>query len=165
AGVSKVTLPPRKRLCIALGLRYEVGESSSAPTARPTGGFRDEMLVGMPGAPATDETELDQRLTDFITTVRQDTKEIYRRLDDAQDDRSLMSSRLNMLYRDRRAHARTALLMERESIEDYSIGTTDGDCSLASSRPCLTDTAYRDTKTDEYTADTCDNTAGIAGTR
>ncbi|GJX21359.1 hypothetical protein Tco_0224036 [Tanacetum coccineum] len=40
AGVFEVTLPPRKRLCIALGLRYEVGESSFAPTARPSGGFR-----------------------------------------------------------------------------------------------------------------------------
>ncbi|GJZ14983.1 hypothetical protein Tco_0550660 [Tanacetum coccineum] len=36
----EVTLPPRKRLGIALGLRYKVGESSSAPTARPPGGFR-----------------------------------------------------------------------------------------------------------------------------
>nr|GFA35251.1 hypothetical protein [Tanacetum cinerariifolium] len=33
------TLPPRKRLDIALGPRYEVGESSSAAT-RPAGGFR-----------------------------------------------------------------------------------------------------------------------------
>nr|GFA54665.1 hypothetical protein [Tanacetum cinerariifolium] len=38
--VPKVTLPPRKRLCIALGSRFEVGESSSAPTAKPTRGFR-----------------------------------------------------------------------------------------------------------------------------
>ncbi|GJW38825.1 hypothetical protein Tco_0064670, partial [Tanacetum coccineum] len=36
----EVTLPPRKRLGIALGPRYEVGESLSAPTARPPGGFR-----------------------------------------------------------------------------------------------------------------------------
>ncbi|GKG49700.1 hypothetical protein Tco_0518474, partial [Tanacetum coccineum] len=36
----EVCLPPRKRLCIALGPRYEVRESSSAPAARPTGGFR-----------------------------------------------------------------------------------------------------------------------------
>nr|GFC98566.1 hypothetical protein [Tanacetum cinerariifolium] len=35
-----VTLPPRKRLDIALGPRYEVGESSSAAAARPAGGFR-----------------------------------------------------------------------------------------------------------------------------
>ncbi|GJR40262.1 hypothetical protein Tco_1215946 [Tanacetum coccineum] len=36
----EVCLPPQKRLCIALSLRYEVGESSSALTARPTGGFK-----------------------------------------------------------------------------------------------------------------------------
>nr|GFA85860.1 hypothetical protein [Tanacetum cinerariifolium] len=36
----EVTLPPQKRLDIALGPRYEVGESSSAAAARPTGGFR-----------------------------------------------------------------------------------------------------------------------------
>ncbi|GJR68149.1 putative reverse transcriptase domain-containing protein [Tanacetum coccineum] len=40
ACVFEVTLPPQKRLCITLGLRYEVGESSSAPTTRPTRGFR-----------------------------------------------------------------------------------------------------------------------------
>ncbi|GJX51945.1 hypothetical protein Tco_0280314 [Tanacetum coccineum] len=189
ACVFKVTLPPRKRLCIALGMRYEVDESSSAPTARPTGGFRvdyrfvatlddeirrdperdigygitdtwDERLVGMPGAPMTDETELGRRLTDFATTVRQDTDEIYGRLDDAQDDRSLMSGRLNMLFRDRRAHARTALLMEREDIL-----SPDRDCSFVSSRPRSIGTAYRDTETDEYTTNTGDSTTGTAGTR
>nr|GFC14139.1 hypothetical protein [Tanacetum cinerariifolium] len=36
----EVTLPPQKRLGIALGPRYEVGESSSAAAARPAGGFR-----------------------------------------------------------------------------------------------------------------------------
>ncbi|GJV67511.1 hypothetical protein Tco_1483020 [Tanacetum coccineum] len=36
----EVTLLPRKRLGIALDMRYEVGKSSSAPTARPPGGFR-----------------------------------------------------------------------------------------------------------------------------
>ncbi|GKB27069.1 hypothetical protein Tco_0866470 [Tanacetum coccineum] len=117
ADVFKVTLPPRKRLCIALGLRYEVGKSSSAPTARPTRGFRadygfvatlddeirhdperdvgygitntwDEMLVGMPGAPMTDDTELGRQMTEFATMVKQDTNEIYRRLDEAQDARA-----------------------------------------------------------------------------
>nr|GFC71828.1 hypothetical protein [Tanacetum cinerariifolium] len=38
--VLEVTLPPQKRLCISLGLRFKVGESSSVHTARPTGGFR-----------------------------------------------------------------------------------------------------------------------------
>ncbi|GJT53021.1 hypothetical protein Tco_0988075 [Tanacetum coccineum] len=107
----EVTLPPRKRLGITLGLRYEVGDNSSAPTARPPGGFRadydfvatmdkeimrdlkrdvgyeitdtwDEMLVDMAGAPATDDTELVRQMTEFTTRVRQDTDEIYVRLDD-----------------------------------------------------------------------------------
>ncbi|GJU58605.1 hypothetical protein Tco_1236371 [Tanacetum coccineum] len=36
----EVNLPPRKRLGIALGPRYEVGESSAAAAARPAGGLR-----------------------------------------------------------------------------------------------------------------------------
>ncbi|GJY05405.1 hypothetical protein Tco_0371345 [Tanacetum coccineum] len=111
----EVTLLPRKRLGIALGLRYEVRESSYSPTARPPRGFRadygfvatidreirqdleryvgygitdtwEEMLVDMLGAPATDDTELGRQMTEFTTRVR-----------------------------DRRAHARTTLLMEREA--------------------------------------------------
>ncbi|GKD81914.1 hypothetical protein Tco_1348753, partial [Tanacetum coccineum] len=47
ADVPEVMLPPRKRLCITLGPRYEIGESSSAPTTRSTGGFRaDYGFVG-----------------------------------------------------------------------------------------------------------------------
>ncbi|GKF16630.1 hypothetical protein Tco_0061548, partial [Tanacetum coccineum] len=38
----EVTLLPRKRLGIALGLAYEVGESSSAIAARPAGGLRTD---------------------------------------------------------------------------------------------------------------------------
>ncbi|GKB78036.1 hypothetical protein Tco_0944931 [Tanacetum coccineum] len=60
ADVCEVYLPPLKRLCFTLGPRYEVGESSSAPTARPTGGFRMNygFVSTLDGAPATDETEL-----------------------------------------------------------------------------------------------------------
>ncbi|GJT89487.1 reverse transcriptase domain-containing protein [Tanacetum coccineum] len=54
-------------------------------------------------------------MTDFVTTVRQDTNEIYKRLDDAQDDRLLMSGQLNLLRRDRRSYARIARLMEGEA--------------------------------------------------
>ncbi|GJW45075.1 hypothetical protein Tco_0073874 [Tanacetum coccineum] len=54
-------------------------------------------------------------MTEFSTRVRQDTNEIYVRLDDEQTERQLMAGRLNMLYRDRRAHARTSLLMEIEA--------------------------------------------------
>ncbi|GJV73111.1 hypothetical protein Tco_0231243 [Tanacetum coccineum] len=111
-------------LCFAFGPRYEVGESLSIAAAIPTEvlgqgyGFVatmdreirrdlerdvsygiidtwDEMLVDMSGAPATDDTELGRRMIEFATRVRQDTDKIY--------------------VRDRCAHARTAILMERES--------------------------------------------------
>ncbi|GJY76904.1 hypothetical protein Tco_0482020 [Tanacetum coccineum] len=75
----------------------------------------DEMLVGMPGAPATDETELGQRVTDLVTTIRQDTNKIYGRLDDAQTERQMVTGRVNILFRDRRAYARITRLMEIEA--------------------------------------------------
>nr|GFD01524.1 hypothetical protein [Tanacetum cinerariifolium] len=82
-------LPPRKRLGIALGPRYEVGESSSAAATRPAGGFRadysfvatvdreimhdperevgygitdswDEIVEILQGAPVSTDTELDE---------------------------------------------------------------------------------------------------------
>ncbi|GJX61318.1 hypothetical protein Tco_0294218 [Tanacetum coccineum] len=110
--VPEVTLPSQKRLCVAPNPRYEIGESSFAPTNRPTGGFRaDYGFVGtldveirrnldreigygitdvwvdpddiIEEIPATDVAKLGQRMTDFVTTVR-----------------------------DRRSHARTARLME-----------------------------------------------------
>nr|GFD23203.1 hypothetical protein [Tanacetum cinerariifolium] len=50
----------------------------------------------------------------FETRVRQDTDEIYMRLDDEQTERQLLVGWLNMLFRDRRAHAYTRHLMETE---------------------------------------------------
>ncbi|GKF43221.1 hypothetical protein Tco_0129773, partial [Tanacetum coccineum] len=119
----EVTLPPQKRLGIALGRGYEVGESSSA-TARPVGGLRadhsfvatmdreirhdserevgygitnswDEIVETLWGAPVSTDTELGQHMTAFETRVRQDTDEIY--------------------TRDRRAHTYTRHQMETEA--------------------------------------------------
>ncbi|GJY39458.1 putative reverse transcriptase domain-containing protein [Tanacetum coccineum] len=70
----------------------------------------------MQGTPtATDVAGLSQRMTYFVTIIRHDTYEIYGRLDDAQDDRLLMSDQLNMLRTDRHTHARIARLMETEA--------------------------------------------------
>nr|GFC10805.1 hypothetical protein [Tanacetum cinerariifolium] len=117
----EVTLPPQKRLGIALGPGYEVGESSSA-AARPAGGLReeygfvatmdraimrdperevgygitdssDEIVETLQGAPVSTDTELGGYMREFETRVRQDTKEIYMR----------------------RAHAYTRHLMETEA--------------------------------------------------
>nr|GFA50522.1 hypothetical protein [Tanacetum cinerariifolium] len=91
------------RLDIALGPRYEVGESLSAAAARPA------------GAPVSTDTELGGYVREFETRVRQDTDEIYMRLDDEQTERQLLASRLNMLFRDRHAHAYIRQLMETEA--------------------------------------------------
>ncbi|GKB84131.1 hypothetical protein Tco_0956403 [Tanacetum coccineum] len=120
----EVTLPPQKRLGIALGPRYEVGESSSAVAARPAGGIRtdygfvatmdreirrdperevgygitdswDEIVENLQRAPVSIDTELGRHMTAFETRVRQDTDEIYTRLDDEQSQRHLLAGRLN----------------------------------------------------------------------
>nr|GFA54045.1 hypothetical protein [Tanacetum cinerariifolium] len=140
----EVTLPPRKKLGIALGPGYEVGESSSTAASRPAGGLRadydfvatmdreiirdperevgyritnswDEIVEALQGAPVSTDTELGGYMREFKTRVRQDTEEIYMRLDDEQSERQLLASQLNMLFRDRRAHAYTHHLMETEA--------------------------------------------------
>nr|GFB87968.1 hypothetical protein [Tanacetum cinerariifolium] len=140
----EVTLPPQKRLDIALGPRYEVGESSSAAAARPAGGFRadygfvstidreimrdlereigygitdswDEIVETLHGAPVSTDTKLGGYVREFETRVRQDTDEIYMRLDDEQTEQQLLAGRLNMLFRDRRAHAYTRQLTKTEA--------------------------------------------------
>nr|GEX91632.1 hypothetical protein [Tanacetum cinerariifolium] len=58
ADVLEVTLPPQKRLYIALSPRFEVEECSSAPTARPTRGFREDY-----GFIGTMDAEIRQALT------------------------------------------------------------------------------------------------------
>ncbi|GKF29242.1 hypothetical protein Tco_0095584, partial [Tanacetum coccineum] len=102
----EVTLPPRKRLGIALGQGYEVGESSSVAAARPAGGLRanygfvatmdwdirhdperevgyritdswDEIVETQQGAPVSTDIELGRHMTAFETRVRQDTDEVY----------------------------------------------------------------------------------------
>nr|GFC87354.1 hypothetical protein [Tanacetum cinerariifolium] len=89
----EVTLPPQKRLNIALGPRYEVGESSSAAATRPAGGFRADYGFVTTGAPVSTDTELGGYVREFETRVRQDTDEIYMR----------------------RAHVYTRQLMETEA--------------------------------------------------
>ncbi|GJT98202.1 putative reverse transcriptase domain-containing protein [Tanacetum coccineum] len=120
----EVCLPPRKRLCFAFGLRYEVRESSSAAAARQTGGFKADygFVTTMDREIIRDlERDVGYEITDtwdemlFTTRVRQDIDDIYTRLDDEYTERQLMAGRLNMLYRDSCAHSRTTLLMKREA--------------------------------------------------
>ncbi|GKA38060.1 reverse transcriptase domain-containing protein [Tanacetum coccineum] len=128
----KVCLPPWKRLCIALGPRYKVGESSSSPTARPTGGFRADY-----GFVSTLDDEIRR------DPERDDTDEIYGRLDEAHDARAVLSDRLNLLQRDRRSPC----------LHCFTHGERGQTFPLASSRPRSTGIACEVTETDEYIAD------------
>ncbi|GKC29451.1 hypothetical protein Tco_1036745 [Tanacetum coccineum] len=101
----EVTLPPRKRLGIALGSGYEVGESSSTVVARPAGGLRANY-----GFVATMNREIRR------DPEREDTDEVYTRLDDEQSQRQLLAGRLNMLFRDKRAHAYTQVMSLRTTV-------------------------------------------------
>nr|GFD44121.1 hypothetical protein [Tanacetum cinerariifolium] len=56
--------------------------------------------------------------------------EIYTRLDDEQTERQLLAGRLNM-FRDRRAHAHTCLLMEAEARMSREAWTRAIDARLA----------------------------------
>ncbi|GKE02181.1 hypothetical protein Tco_1390164 [Tanacetum coccineum] len=95
-------------LRIALGLAYEVGERSSAAAARPAGGLRADY-----GFVATMDREIrrdPERDVGYGITDSQDMDEIYTRIDDEQSRQQLLASRLNMLFRDRRAHAQVMSL-------------------------------------------------------
>nr|GEV38695.1 putative reverse transcriptase domain-containing protein [Tanacetum cinerariifolium] len=87
----EVTLPPRKRLGIALGPGYEVEESSSAAAARPAGGLRADY--------------------DFVATMDREIRRDSKR----ESERQLLTGQLNMLFRDRRTHAYTRHLMKTEA--------------------------------------------------
>ncbi|GJV52876.1 hypothetical protein Tco_1448617 [Tanacetum coccineum] len=67
------------------------------------------------GAPVSTDTELGAHVREFESMVRQDIDEIYTMLDDEQSQRQLLAGRVNMLFRDRRAHAHTRHLMETEA--------------------------------------------------
>ncbi|GJT20339.1 hypothetical protein Tco_0890276 [Tanacetum coccineum] len=65
-------------------------------------------------APTTLEG-VNQRVTDLSTIVEQETTIMYGIMEDAQDDRSQLRGRVNLLYRDRPIHSRLAVMVEREA--------------------------------------------------
>ncbi|GKB54688.1 hypothetical protein Tco_0905441, partial [Tanacetum coccineum] len=125
--VLEVTLPPQKRLCIAHGPIFEVEECLSTPT----GGFRaDYGFVATLDAEIRHdlEWEIGYQITDIW-----DTDEIYERLDDAQDDRLLMSGQLNLLRKDSRPYT-TGITHRGIDFADVSVDT--GDSTTESAEIC-----------------------------
>ncbi|GKC56564.1 reverse transcriptase domain-containing protein, partial [Tanacetum coccineum] len=183
------------RLGIALGPRYKVGENLSAAAPRPAGGLRvdygfvttmdreirhdleryvrygimdswDESVETLQGAPVSTDTELGAHMREFESMVRRDMDEIYTRLDDEQSQRQLLAGRVNMLFRDRRAHVHTHHLMETEarmSREAWgrSMDASDlahGEVSISASKALVRDATRNGV--DSHTSGT-DGTEGV----
>ncbi|GJT22048.1 hypothetical protein Tco_0891985 [Tanacetum coccineum] len=152
----EVTLPPQKRLGIALGPAYEVGESSST-AARLAVGLRadygfvatmdreirhdperdvgygitdswDKIVETLQEAPVSTDTVLGRHMTSFDTRVRQDTYEIYMRLDDEQSQRQLLAEIRELHAADRRRQAVTSEMLKadhRRSAKMRELRTVD----------------------------------------
>ncbi|GJY10153.1 putative reverse transcriptase domain-containing protein, partial [Tanacetum coccineum] len=69
--------------------------------------IRDEPSISLPPR--------EERVTDLATIVEEETTSMYGIMEDAQDDRSLLRGRVNLLYRDRPIHSRLAVMVEREA--------------------------------------------------
>nr|GFA57782.1 hypothetical protein [Tanacetum cinerariifolium] len=121
--IPEIELPPRKKSCLfALGLRYEVDESS---TARPTGGrgidygfvstldaearrqgirevgygIRDTWVDSEEAVPEIAPMtlgEVNTRVTELVELHEHDTHDLYALLEDAQDSSTRISQRVTM---------------------------------------------------------------------
>ncbi|GJY91809.1 hypothetical protein Tco_0507591 [Tanacetum coccineum] len=99
--VNMVDVPPR--CSTSRELDYDITDTWDDPV-----GAIDEI------APTTVEG-VNQRVTDLATIVEEETTSMYGIMEDAQDDRSLLRARVNLLYRDRPVHRRLAVMIEREA--------------------------------------------------
>ncbi|GJZ10446.1 hypothetical protein Tco_0545205, partial [Tanacetum coccineum] len=164
---------------IALGPAYKVGESSSAAAARPAGRLRAYygFFAAMDREIRVDpERDVGYGITDSWDEI--DTYEIYMRLDDKQSGRQLLARRLNILFRDRSALARTARLIETEDrmsreawVRSMDVSNlaraeeTDGDYRDVGGRSQEAEVAHRGTEADKETSDSDGRVRETAGTR
>ncbi|GKF05300.1 hypothetical protein Tco_0035968, partial [Tanacetum coccineum] len=141
----EITVPPRKRLGIDLGLRCEVGESLVVAAARPIGGRREdygfvdtmdteirrqraeEVGYGIRDvwvdpreaaeevAPMTLEG-VNTRVTELATVQEQDTQDIYAMIWDTQDRQTQIYQRVETLVDDSQYHYETARLLDQEAL-------------------------------------------------
>ncbi|GJV66645.1 hypothetical protein Tco_1482154 [Tanacetum coccineum] len=141
----EITLPPRKRLGIDLGPRYEIGESLAAAATRPIGGRRaDYGFVGTMDtdirrqraeeagnrirdvwvdpreaveevAPITLEG-VNARVTGLTTVQEQDTQDIYAVIEDTQDRQTQIYQSVETLFDDSQYHYETSQLLDQEAL-------------------------------------------------
>nr|GEU76277.1 hypothetical protein [Tanacetum cinerariifolium] len=112
--ISESCLPLRKRLRFASPTpSQEVGESSTAGAARqnePTIARDDP--YSLQGKSFMD---LSIGVTNLSTIVEQETTIMYGMMEEAQDDRSQLRGRVNLLYRDRPVHRHLVVMIEIEA--------------------------------------------------
>ncbi|GKF09186.1 hypothetical protein Tco_0043410, partial [Tanacetum coccineum] len=118
----EITLPPRKRLGIDLGPRYEIGESSAAAATRPIGGRKVDygfviimdteirrQRVEEVGCRIRDVWIVPRsaRVTELTTVQEQDTQDIYAMIRDTQDRQTQIYQSVETLFDDSQYHYET----------------------------------------------------------
>ncbi|GJR57229.1 putative reverse transcriptase domain-containing protein [Tanacetum coccineum] len=109
----EITLPPRKRLGINLGPRYEIGESSATAVTRPIGGHPREAVEEV--APMT-LGGVNARVTELTAVQEQDTQDIYDVIEDTQDKQTQIYQSVETLFDDNQYHYETARLLDQEAL-------------------------------------------------
>nr|GFB90703.1 hypothetical protein [Tanacetum cinerariifolium] len=97
---------------------FETDESAATPPPHPA--YRTTARISIPalkrlGIALSPRYKVGESSSAAAARPAGDTDEIYMRLDDEQTERQLLAGRLNMLFKDRRAHAYTHHLMETEA--------------------------------------------------
>ncbi|GKB48912.1 zinc finger BED domain-containing protein RICESLEEPER 2 [Tanacetum coccineum] len=142
----KITLPPRKRLGIDLGPRYEIRESLAVAATRPVGGRRaDYGFVGtmdteirrrraeevgygirdvwVDPREAVEEVApmtfggVNTRVTKLTAVQEQDTQDIYAVIEDTQDRQTQIYHRVGTLVDDSQYHYETGRLLDQEALQ------------------------------------------------
>nr|GEY77812.1 hypothetical protein [Tanacetum cinerariifolium] len=76
----------------------------------------DELVGASEEIALTTLQGVNQRVTDLSTILEQETTIMYGMIEEAQDDRSQLRGRVNLLYRDIPVHRRLAVTIERERL-------------------------------------------------
>nr|GEU95345.1 reverse transcriptase domain-containing protein [Tanacetum cinerariifolium] len=79
----------------------------------------DELVGASKEITPTTLQGVNQRVTDLSTIVKQETTIMYGMIEDAQDDRSQLRGRVNLLYRDMPIHHCLAVMIKREDRMAY----------------------------------------------
>ncbi|GKB59283.1 hypothetical protein Tco_0915469 [Tanacetum coccineum] len=110
--------------------RFKIGESLSVAAARQAGhalahkvdygfvGTMDASIHAVESRVMTAVEVVNDRVTDLVTTHRQDAQELYMLCEDAHDDRALIGTQVSILRKDMRYFSLMASSYERKAVID-----------------------------------------------